>query len=169
MKGPELSCCTEPSVLAPYASRAVIRHWVKEFGQVGDNFRETFHESSMCCPAAGLPVLALVHLSVLCFAEALAIASALLFLVSSPCGLSPVLLVALPLGVEGRDVIPISVFPSDQLFFRRVWPWGRAVRACLVSRQGSDGVKQLAQDFLFLLNVRVSSDLGDVLTLLGFV
>lgn len=120
MKGPELSCCTEPSVLAPYASRAVIRHWVKEFGQVGDNFRETFHESSMCCPAAGPPVLALVHLSVLCFAEALAIASALLFLVSSPCGLSPVLLVALPLGVEGRDVIPISVFPSDQLFFRRV-------------------------------------------------
>lgn len=92
MKGPEVSCCTEPSVLAQYASRAVIRHWVKEFGQVGDNFRETFHDSSTCCPAAGPPVLALVHLSVLCFAEALAIAFALLFLVSSPCGLSPVLL-----------------------------------------------------------------------------
>lgn len=34
---------------------------------------------------------------------------------------------------------PLLYFPPGHLFLCRVWPWGRAVCACLVSLQRSDG------------------------------
>lgn len=63
LKGPEETGCTKPSVLAQYASRAVISHWAKEFGQVGDDFGGTLHESSVGCLTVGLLVLALLSSS----------------------------------------------------------------------------------------------------------
>lgn len=64
----------------------------------------------------------LVHLSGLCFVEALAIPFALFFLLSSRCGMSQALLVVLPLGAEGRNVNSLSVFLPGQLFFCKVRP-----------------------------------------------
>lgn len=167
MKGPEATCCTKPSISAQYTSRTAIRCWAKEFGQVGDNFRGTLHESSMCCLTAGPPVLALLSSSLwtlFCRSFSNHFWSPLSPL--QPLWCEPhTLLLVLPLRAECRNVISLSVFPPGQLFFCKVRPWGGAACACFVSHQRNNGVKQLMEDFLFLLNIRLSCDLGGVLTL----